>query len=48
MKTIIDLVIPRKTNKKKLIKESDHILEKISKYGLDSVLEDKKDKKKPQ
>lgn len=41
MKSIINLVIPKKTNKKKLIIETNHILEKISKEGLDSILNEK-------
>lgn len=41
MKSIINLVIPKKTNKKKLIIETNHILEKISKEGLDSILSEK-------
>jgi hypothetical protein len=49
MRSIINLVIPKKTNKKKLIIETDHLLEKISKEGLDVVIkDDKKDKQKPQ
>jgi hypothetical protein len=48
MRSIIESVIPKKTNKKKLIAESNHILEKISKDGIDSILKDEKEIKKPQ
>lgn len=49
MKSILKTVIPRKTNKKKLIVETDHILEKISKNGLDEIIKDEKENKpKPQ
>lgn len=49
MRSIVNTVIPKKTNKKKLIVETNHILEKISKEGLDVVIkDDEKDKQKPQ
>jgi hypothetical protein len=49
MKKLLDTVIPKKTNKKKLIVETNHILEKISKEGLDVVIkDDETDKQKPQ
>jgi len=46
MRNIINLVIPKKTNKKRLIEETNHVLDKIAKYGLDKVL--KENKEKPQ
>lgn len=49
MKKLLDIVIPKKTNKKKLIVETNHILEKISNSGIDEIIkEDEKENQKPQ